>query len=108
MMATTIEACLAGNPRRSFWHFQTSYFDFVSCIGIVMEKIIQLAYFRDEKFTLMDAKKLCPKDFLMKVWVPRSLLLHPNLISSVVGSYLMYMLLIHPLRLRLCVNITKL
>jgi hypothetical protein len=42
MMATTIEAFLAGNPRRSFWHFQTSDFDSVSYIGIIMERIIQV------------------------------------------------------------------
>jgi hypothetical protein len=73
-----------------------------------MSKIIQLAYFRDEKFTLTDAKNYAQRHFLMKVQVPRLLLLHPNLISSVVGSSVMYRILIHPLRLRLCINSTKL
>jgi hypothetical protein len=63
MMAMTIEAFMVGNPRRSFWHFRTLDFDSVSYIGIIMVRIIQLSYFGDENFTLMDAEKLLPKAF---------------------------------------------
>jgi hypothetical protein len=63
MMSMTIEASLTGNPIRSFWYFQTSDFDSVSYVRIIMERIIQLSYFKDEIFTLTDVKKFLSKTF---------------------------------------------
>jgi hypothetical protein len=43
-----------------------------------MEKIIQLTYFGDEKFTLTDAEKLRSKAFFNESLGPVLLMLHPN------------------------------